>query len=331
MRVLTGDDRVVVYQRPGCHVCARVKDHLTTLGVPYELRDVDRDPLTPKELWDLFNLKADRLRVPFTVLNDGEDVVLGFDPLRLEGVFTRGELGGAVRSDLVEGTHVHDPFDGPALDPDLWRSAVRGRDAAGATTAPTTESTTARLRVSGGLMVVESDQDVRYLAARRYASPPGSVLTAELDATVSSAAGPADAPAAGVGGAELWLRDEPTGVAIGFVVSAAAVLAVHEREHLAGVTRPAEAYRHQVLTDVSPSLHVRHGYRLVYEHARSRASWFVDDRLVYEAVTPLAVEGWSPAVGLRAGTGPAAGTSTTLTAAPWRVGTTSTAPPEEQP
>ncbi|MGI8722709.1 MAG: glutaredoxin family protein, partial [Geodermatophilaceae bacterium] len=92
--MLKPDDRVVVYMRPGCHVCARVKSFLTEHEVPFHARDVDSDPLTPREFWDLFNRKANRLRVPFTALNDGEDVVLGFDPQRLEGVFVHGELGG---------------------------------------------------------------------------------------------------------------------------------------------------------------------------------------------------------------------------------------------
>lgn len=97
-------DTVTLYMRPGCHVCARVKAFLTDNGVPFRVRDVDAEPLDADELWALFTKKADRLRVPFTAINDGDDVVLGYDPLRLEGVLLRGDRGGWQASTRLAGT-----------------------------------------------------------------------------------------------------------------------------------------------------------------------------------------------------------------------------------
>lgn len=142
--MLSQDDKITLYMRPGCHVCARVKAFLTDNGVPFTVRDVDAEPLTPDELWALFNKKADRLRVPFTAVNDGDDVVLGYDPLRLEGVLLRGDRGGWQASTALAGERTYE-----SDLPRGWTSDAEG-----------------------------------HVSTERFATPPGSHLEAEVGMSV---------------------------------------------------------------------------------------------------------------------------------------------------
>lgn len=235
--MLKPDDRVVVYMRPGCHVCARVKKFLTEHDVSYEARDVDSDPLTPRELWDLFNRKADRLRVPFTALNDGEDVVLGFDPQRLEGVFVHGELGGVQVASAVTGSVVYDEFNAAELDGARWVSSDGERPERGY------EIGTGQ----GHLRISSQGGDVGYLSTERLGTPPGSLVSFEVDMSFEAAL--QSAPMLGPPLAEASLRDLPTGMLLGFEVTNEAIFAVHRRTGVPGVAAEAEHFAHRVITD----------------------------------------------------------------------------------
>lgn len=316
--MLTPADRVVVYARPGCHVCARVKAYLAEHEVPYDVRDVDADPLTPRELWDLFNRKAGRLRVPFTALNDGQDVVLGYDPLRLEGVFVHGELGGVQVSEPVAAAEEYDDWRGRSLDPARW-VPLPGGDRTGHTTE--VAGGELRLRVTGtaadGEVDREVGREVGYVSTRRFATPPGSTvnfevpLTAFPAATVAGGDGGRPGPARVLSG----VRDLPTGMALGFEVTGDAVLAVHERVRRAGVTAEHEQFAHRVLTDVRTTPGQAHRYRISYRHETSQARWYVDDREVFTATAPMSMEGVSLSWGARRGAGP----DVTASWGPWRI------------
>lgn len=66
-------------------------------GVVYDVRNPDGKPLTKDEPWDRMALPDGRLRTPRTVV--GENVVLGYDPVKLEQHFgsraANKPLGGA--------------------------------------------------------------------------------------------------------------------------------------------------------------------------------------------------------------------------------------------
>lgn len=292
--MLKPDAQVVVYMRPGCHVCARVKDFLTEREVPFETRDVDRDPLTPRELWELFNRKADRLRVPFTALNDGEDVVLGFDPMRLEGVFVHGELGGVQVATAVDRTTVYDDFTTAELDSARWND--RAPESAGP---PRIVTGDGQLRIAG---------PAAYVSTERFATLPGARVAFQVDVAVDVAVD-AGAPVGGPVGA-VALRDLPTGVLLGFEVGDKAILAVHQRLSGPGVAADAEHFSHRVITDVETSSGQRHRYRIEYEHDTAAARWYVDEQCVYAASTPLRVEGFSLVMGAHG----------QATYGPWQVG-----------
>lgn len=293
--MLKPDDRVVVYMRPGCHVCARVKKFLTERDVPYEARDVDADPLTPRELWDLFNRKADRLRVPFTALNDGEDVVLGFDPQRLEGVFVHSELGGVQVASQVSAPVVYDEFSSAELDSARWVSTAADDGAENAVEREYEVDTG-----HGQLRISAVESDAGYLSTERFGTPPGSLVNFELDMSFE-AEGHATVPALGPPLGQVSLRDLPTGIQLGFEVTNEAILAVHRRTGVEGVAAAAEHFVHRVLTDHPTTAGQSHRYRISYQHNTAQAQWYVDDQSVYGAVTPLQIEGVSLSMGVLRG------------------------------
>ncbi len=284
-----------MYMRPGCHVCARVKSYLTEHGVPFRARDVDGDPLTPRELWDLFNRKAGRLRVPFTALNDGEDVVLGFDPQRLEGVFVHGELGGVQVSTAVTAPLVYDAFVTSEVDRTLWGPDPRaGVDDPPGQGGDIVETGHGLLRIASPAGAAA--RPVRLVSTRRFGTPPGSLVGFELEMAFGT---DHDCPG-GLGPplGELGLHDLPTGMVLGFDVTNDAILAVHRRLGLPGVVSPAEQFSHRMITDVPTVAGRQHSYRITFQHDTSTASWYVDGTCVYTARTPLQMEGLSLAMAL---------------------------------
>ena len=291
--------------RPGCHVCARVKGFLTEKGVAYRTRDVDQDPLTPRELWDLFNRKADRLRVPFTALNDGQDVVLGFDPQRLEGVFVHGELGGVQVANRIGADTMYDAYASGEIDQTRWT--------------PTGDARSSGLRgegVGGRLRFADPDHEFGFVSTERFGTPPGATVSFEAGMAFSATDG---SSLLGPPLGELGVWDRPTGIRLGFEVTNDVILAVHRRRQSPGVALEAEHYEHRVVTDHETHPDDEHRYRIGYQHDSSFARWYVDDRCVYAAVVPLAMEGVSLSMGARGG---ATGADARMTATwtPWRVG-----------
>lgn len=322
--MLKPDDRVVVYMRPGCHVCARVKKFLTENGVPYEARDVDSDPLTPRELWDLFNLKANRLRVPFTALNDGEDVVLGFDPQRLEGVFVHGELGGNQVSSAVSAAAVYDEYTSADVDPAAWISTIEDGATGGAADHGYDVKTG-----HGELRIAGVAGDASFMSTQRFGTPPGSLVDFTLDMSFEAEAGAeGEASHSPMGGplAQLGVRDLPSGIQLGFEVTNDVILAVHRRAGVEGVAAANEHFEHRVLTGHPTTAGQTHRYRISYQHDTSQGNWFVDDTCVYTAVLPLQIEGFSLSMGIvqpAGAVGPTAAGPGRASAVwtPWQIGT----------
>jgi glutaredoxin len=270
-------DRVVLYMREGCHVCARVKRYLSEHGIPFALREVDTDPLTPHELWSLFNRKADRLRVPFTVLNDGEDVVLGYDPLRLEGVFLRGDHGGFQASTRITEPRSYDDLAGPGLDPSRWTGAQAAHVGSG------------RL-----VLALEPTAEVwpEIVSTERFATPPATTMIFTGSVMLSE-------PGEHGAGALLGVRDTAGGITFGFHLSNSVLSAVHERVLLPGIVLPEETFGHRTLLDVALEPHRPCELTLRYRQDSGALEWLVDGRAVYWASSPRPVEGVSLLYGLR--------------------------------
>lgn len=270
-------DRVVLYMREGCHVCARVKRYLSEHGIPFAMREVDVEPLTPHELWSLFTRKADRLRVPFTVLNDGEDVVLGYDPLRLEGVFLRGDHGGSQASTRITQPRSYDDLVGPDLDPSRWTGAQAEH-------------------VGSGTLVLTLERTAEVwpeiISTERFATPAATTMIFTGSVKLSE-------PGEYGVGALLAVRDVAGGITFGFHLNDSVLSAVHERALVSGVVLPEETFGHRTLLDIALEPHRRYELTLRYRQDSGALEWLVDDRAVYWASTPRPVEGVSLVYGLR--------------------------------
>jgi glutaredoxin-like YruB-family protein len=69
--------RVLLYSQPGCPPCSAAKRFLTARKVAFEYKDVQTDPAALRELMDLNSRSTPTIVV-------GEEVMIGFDPDRLE-------------------------------------------------------------------------------------------------------------------------------------------------------------------------------------------------------------------------------------------------------
>ena len=69
--------RVILYSQPGCPPCFAAKQFLTARNIPFEYRDVKADSGALREL-----VKLNSRSTPTIVV--GDQVLIGFDPARLE-------------------------------------------------------------------------------------------------------------------------------------------------------------------------------------------------------------------------------------------------------
>ena len=69
--------RVLLYSQPGCPPCHAAKQFLKARDVAFEYKDVQADPVALREL-----VKLNSRTTPTIVV--GEEVMIGFDPQRLE-------------------------------------------------------------------------------------------------------------------------------------------------------------------------------------------------------------------------------------------------------
>lgn len=71
--------RVILYSQPGCPPCYAAKQYLSARNIPFEYKDVQSDPAALREL-----VKLNSRSTPTIVV--GEEVMIGFDPDRLESM-----------------------------------------------------------------------------------------------------------------------------------------------------------------------------------------------------------------------------------------------------
>lgn len=75
-----GEMEVRVYTSPTCPWCKKAKEFLSQAGVIYEEKDVTRDRAALDELVKVAGVRS----VP--VVTCGTDVLVGFDPARLQSI-----------------------------------------------------------------------------------------------------------------------------------------------------------------------------------------------------------------------------------------------------
>ncbi len=75
--------RVILYSQPGCPPCYAAKQFLTARNVPFEYKDVKADHVALRELARLNSRSTPTIVV-------GEEVMIGFDPERLEKLLAAG-------------------------------------------------------------------------------------------------------------------------------------------------------------------------------------------------------------------------------------------------
>jgi glutaredoxin len=68
--------KIVLYSQPGCPPCFAARAFLESRKVPFEYKDVQKDPAALQELLELNSRSTPTLVV-------GEEVMIGFDPDRL--------------------------------------------------------------------------------------------------------------------------------------------------------------------------------------------------------------------------------------------------------
>jgi glutaredoxin-like YruB-family protein len=72
--------RVILFTQPDCPPCHIVKLFLTERGIPFEERDILRDPTARRELMEKHHSHS----TPTLVI--GEEVMIGFNPERLDEI-----------------------------------------------------------------------------------------------------------------------------------------------------------------------------------------------------------------------------------------------------
>jgi glutaredoxin-like YruB-family protein len=71
--------RVLLYSQPGCPPCVAAKQFLKARQVAFEYKDVQADSVALQELMDLNSRSTPTIVV-------GDEVMIGFDPERLEAM-----------------------------------------------------------------------------------------------------------------------------------------------------------------------------------------------------------------------------------------------------
>jgi glutaredoxin len=80
--------RVILYSQPGCAPCFAAKAFLQSRAVPFVYKDVQADPQAFRELMDLGSRSTPTLVV-------GSEVMIGFDPARLEQMLASAASAGS--------------------------------------------------------------------------------------------------------------------------------------------------------------------------------------------------------------------------------------------
>lgn len=77
--------RVILYSQPGCPPCNAAKQFLVARNIPFEYKDVRADHGALREL-----VRLNSRSTPTIVV--GEEVMVGFDPKRLELILNSPEF-----------------------------------------------------------------------------------------------------------------------------------------------------------------------------------------------------------------------------------------------
>jgi glutaredoxin-like YruB-family protein len=76
----TQKPKILIFTQPDCPPCHVVKLFLTEKGVPFDERDITRDPAAVRELTERYGSHS----TPTLVI--GDEVMIGFNPERLDEI-----------------------------------------------------------------------------------------------------------------------------------------------------------------------------------------------------------------------------------------------------
>lgn len=74
--------RIVLFTQPGCFSCELMRIFLEAREIGFEERDISADPVARKDMIERYDSSETPTLVFFS--GDSEDVVIGFDPERLD-------------------------------------------------------------------------------------------------------------------------------------------------------------------------------------------------------------------------------------------------------
>ena len=83
--------RVILYSQPACAPCFAARSFLMSRKIPFQYKDVQADPQAFRELMDLGSRSTPTLAV-------GNEVMIGFDPVRLEAMLKTAAEAPAVEA-----------------------------------------------------------------------------------------------------------------------------------------------------------------------------------------------------------------------------------------
>ena len=77
------DETIILFSQPGCPPCDWLKAYLTAKGIVFEVKDVSSDADAARQLIEKYHSRS----TPTLVV--GGEVIVGFDPERLEQLFSK--------------------------------------------------------------------------------------------------------------------------------------------------------------------------------------------------------------------------------------------------
>jgi hypothetical protein len=202
---------------------------------------------------------------------------------------------------------IYDDFSAPRLDPQRWSLAeFRGPDN---DLTPATDAN-ARVTTGDGALTVDirpfsrfhdavpilNNPKQLYVSTRRFPTPPGSVVRFETDLAITTF----DQIAWNLRDAfgTINLIDFQTGMVLDFAASNDTFFVVYERLVLPDVTTRDDYFCHRVVLEVDTTPGQSHHVAIEYDRDANHAEWFADGRRVYWADPPVAIDGFTLAMGL---------------------------------
>lgn len=202
---------------------------------------------------------------------------------------------------------IYDDFTRPVLDPERWTiAAFRAPDGS---LSPALDPN-AHVATGDGALTVDirpfsrfhdevpilNNPKQLYVSVRRFPILPGTIMQFETDLAITTY------------GQIPWnlrdafgtinLLDFTTGMVLDFAASNDTFFVVYERLVLPDVTTRADYFCHRVVLEVDTAPGQSHHVAIRYDCDARHADWYVGDRHVYWADTPVPIDGFNLGMGL---------------------------------